>query len=459
MSRLPIRLRLTAAFALGMAVVFATTGSILYQRLGASLDEGIDEGLQARAAELTPAVAAGDPALRSGIRAGTIDADERFVQVLDSAGRVVVGSPHIGNKAVLPADVVARVRDRGSLELELDRVPGIAGRARLLAVPVDSVEGSPVLVVGSSLEDRDETTRGFLILLLLVGPIALVLVSALGYTLATAALRPVESMRVQAEAISASEPGRRLPLPASHDEISRLGETLNEMLDRLESAFERERSFVADASHELRTPLALLKTELELALRRPRTEAELRQALLAASADADRVVRLAEDLLVLARSDQGQLALRTESLTADDLLSGIATRHAPEAAAFGRTVEVEVGNGLAVRGDRAKLEQALDNLVENALRHGDGAVRLRAAEQDGYVELHVLDQGPGFSPAFLPLAFDRFSRADGARSGGGAGLGLAIVAAIARAHRGSAQAENRADGGADVWLSIPAAGA
>jgi two-component system OmpR family sensor kinase len=302
-SRLPVRLRLTAAFALGMALVFAATGAFLYQRLGASLDEGIDEGLRARAAEVTPAVMQGDTTLAESPGAGVVDNDERFAQVVDLRGRLVDGTRQVGDRSVVGRSALARIAGRGSTWLEIEAVPGIAGRARVLATTVETSKGTRVLMVGASLEDRDETRRAFLILLLVVGPIALVLVSALGYTLATAALRPVESMRAQAEAISATKPGRRLPLPASHDEISRLGETLNEMLGRLEAALERERNFVADASHELRTPLALLKTELELALRRPRSEAELREALHAASGDADRLVRLAEDLLVLARSN------------------------------------------------------------------------------------------------------------------------------------------------------------
>ena len=154
------------------------------------------------------------------------------------------------------------------------------------------------------MSDRGRLARGsrrdrrqFLAVLVVVVPVALLLASLLGYALATAALRPVEAMRVEAAAISGSEPARRLPLPSSHDEIRRLGETLNEMLDRLELALERERAFVADASHELRTPLAALKTELELALRRPRTPEELEHAVRSAAEETDRLVRLAEDLL------------------------------------------------------------------------------------------------------------------------------------------------------------------
>jgi two-component system, OmpR family, sensor kinase len=415
MSRIPIRMRLTLAFALAMAVVLAATGAFLYFRLTESLNEAIDEGLEVLSAQVAADVQRGRP-----VGDMPIPADERFIQVLSSDGRVLETTP----------------RD-------------FDGPARTLERTVESPEGTVVVVVGAALEDRDETLSGFLAELLLIGPAALLAASLLGYALAAAALRPVETMRAEAESISGAEPGRRLPLPRSRDEVRRLGATLNAMLGRLESALERERSFVADASHELRTPLALLKAELDVALRRPRSSAELEQALRSAADETDRLVRLAEDLLVLARSDQGRLALRVEAVPASTLLATVADR-------FGESVQVSAPDGLEVVGDEARLEQALGNLVDNALRHGAGPVQLSAGAANGAVELHVLDEGPGFPPDFLPHAFERFSRPDEARTGHGAGLGLALARAIAVAHGGSAGAANRSPRGADVWLVIPA---
>jgi two-component system OmpR family sensor kinase len=440
-SGLPFRLRLTLAFALAMAVVLAAMGAFLYFRLGSSLDESIDDGLEARAAAGTGAVSA------SG-------SDESFAQVLDPEGGVVDATPQVGARSLLDRNDLVRAVREGSLTVERSEVPGIDGRARLLAVPTD---GS-VLVVGASLEERDDALRELLGQFFIVGPIALVVASLLGYALARSALRPVESMRAEAAAISAGEPGRRLPVPPARDELRRLGETLNQMLGSLEGALERERSFVADASHELRTPMARLKAELELALSRPRSAAELERALRSAAVETGRLERLAEDLLVLARSDQGRLPLRRSTISTGGLLADVAERFRPEAAKTNRAIEVEAPGGLEVVGDPVRLEQALGNLVENSLRHGEGAIRLSALEGNGRVELHVADQGAGFPPEFLAGAFQRFSRADEARSGDGAGLGLAIVDVIARAHAGSAHAANREAGGADVWLSIPSAG-
>ncbi len=292
----------------------------------------------------------------------------------------------------------------------LDEVSGTDGRVRVLATPVDTSAGTFVLLVGSSLEDRDDAVQGLLALLLVVGPAALLLASLLGYGLATLALRPVESMRAEAAAISASEPGRRLPLPQARDEISRLGETLNRMLDRLETALERERGFVADASHELRTPIALLKTELELALRRPRSQAELDDALRSAAAEADRLAELADDLLLLARSDDGKLALSRTRPSARELFSSVATRFARRAADADRAIEVEALESLSFDADPLRLEQALANLVENALVTGVGPIRLAAAARNGRCRAARRRRGTRVPARFLPHAFDRFSR-------------------------------------------------
>jgi signal transduction histidine kinase len=443
MSRLPIRLRLTLGLTLATALVLAATGAFLYLRLDSSLNETLDETLDQRALDAETRVESGQP-----LASLPVPADEGFAQALSADGLVVDSTANVGRTPVLDS---GQAREGGSRLLERSGVPGFAGPVRMLVRPSTAPGGEPTtVVVGATLEDRDETLAGFLTALALAGLGALVLVSVVGFAVATAALRPVESMRAEAASVSAAEPGRRLPLPRAHDEIRRLGETLNAMLGRLEAGLERERSFVADASHELRTPLALLQAELELARRQPRSRTELETALDSASEETDRLVRLAEDLLVLARSDQGRLAVRHEPMPVAGLFGDVAGR-------FGERVQVDAApGGLALSGDRSRLEQALGSLVDNALRHGGGTAVLSAATANGTVELHVRDEGPGFPPEFLPHAFERFSRPDEARSGGGAGLGLGLARAIAEAHGGSAGAANRGDRGADVWLSLPA---
>ena len=433
MSRIPVRLRLTLAFALAMAFVLGAVGTLLYVRLGDALAEQLDESLQLRAQAL---VAGG------GLATGD---DEAVAQRLGPDGSPTASSPGL-NVSLVTAAEASRAQD-GSFFLTRE-VGG--GPMRLLVTPV--AEG--VLVVGASLEDRQEALDELLAQLLVVGPLALLLASAAGYLLATAALRPVEAMRREAAEISGDVAGRRMPLPRARDEIRRLGETLNAMLGRVEEGLQRERRFVADASHELRTPLALLQTELELALRHKRSEEELEAALRSARDEVDRLTRLAEDLLVLARLDEGRLPLRTEPIVATDLLDTVARRFDARATSEGRTLEVR-SDALSLAGDRLRLEQALGNLVDNALRYGTGTVRLEAERHDGEVELRVADEGEGFSPDLLSVAFERFTRRDEARGDGAAGLGLAIVDAIARAHGGTASATNGPGGGAVVVLVLP----
>lgn len=453
LSRLPIRLRLTAAFAVAMAVVLAATGLFLYFRLARSLDQAIDDGLRTRVDDVSALVRQSDSGLREGGGPGLAEQGESFAQVLTLDGGLVDTTPQLGDIPLLSPVEVVRAAER-PIFLERRSVPGSDDAARLLAAPIEAQDQRLIVVVGAATEGRTEALQSLLAQLLLGGPIALLLASALAYALAAGALRPVELMRRQAGAISASEPGRRLPVPEAQDEIARLGHTLNEMLARLENALERERSFVSDASHELRTPLALLKTELELALRRTRTREELEAALRSAAEETDRLARLAEDLLVLARADQGRLPLRPSRIAAAELLRTVASRFGGQGA---RRISVEAPTGLAVTGDRLRLEQALGNLVDNALRHGGGDITLTATAKDGIVELHVLDDGPGVPDDFLATAFERFSRPDVARSDDGTGLGLAIARVIARAHRGEAKLANRQDTrGLDAWLELPA---
>jgi two-component system, OmpR family, sensor kinase len=324
---------------------------------------------------------------------------------------------------------------------------------RLLAEPVATDEARVVVVVGASLEPRAEALEDLETQLLIGGPIALVIASLAGYLLAAAALRPVDRMGERAATISAASSGRRLPVPRANDEISRLGTRLNAMLGRLEGALERERELVANASHELRTPLALLKTEIELALDEPDSAPELATALRSAGAETDRLAQLADDLLLLARADAGQLPLRRAQVSIPQVLDTIATRFLRRATDAGRHIEVTAPAGLMALADRRRLEQALSNLVENALRHGAGTVRLDAVQEPDAVLLHVTDEGPGFAPEFRERAFERFSRADGSEAG--AGLGLAIVAVIANAHGGTVTASHGTGEGADVELRLP----
>lgn len=454
MSRLPIRFRVTAAFALAMAVVLAASGWFLYARLDSHLALALDRALQQRAEDLATLVRQPDASLGSDTGGHLIERGESYAQLLSPAGQVLDATRPLGSASLLDRAQL-RKAEREAVYVNRETVPGLNEPSRLLAIPASRGGQRVVLVVGTTRENGAETLASFRDELLIAGPIALILASLAGYALAGLSLRQVESMRRRAAAISADKPGERLPVPATRDELERLGETLNEMLARLEDALQRERDFVADAGHELRTPLALLRTELELALRHGRSAEELQSALRASVQEVDRLAQLADDLLLIARSERGGLPLRVDSLEASDLLSSVVNRFQWRAEETQRSLSHEAPPGLRVRGDRLRLEQALSNLVDNSLRHGAGRVSLRAAAVDGSVELHVEDEGPGFAPAFVERAFERFSRPNPGRAGSGAGLGLSIVQVIAQAHGGRAEAANVAAGGAHVWLVLP----
>jgi signal transduction histidine kinase len=427
-----------------MAIVFATMGAVIYVRVGSALLASVDQNLRAQVAEAKSHANEGKQLVDRDVSDGPTVA-----QVLLADGTTEDSSPD-SLPSLLPSRDVRRVV-AGGQHWEIRSVPGLRGDWRLFAVPITVDGRRAVLVVGRSVASRTETLHRLAREFLFAAPAALLVAILSGYLLAAAALRPVEAMRRRARAISASTPGARLPVPQARDEISALAVTLNDMLDRLERALEHERRFVADASHELRTPLSLLRGELELALRRTRSHGELVAAVRSAAEETERLAQLAEDLLLIARSDQSGIPLRRETVDPGAVLEIVRERFLSRAEDLGRTIEVLSSETQLIDADPLRLEQAVGNLVDNALTHGRGTVLLWARLGSNALELHVSDEGPGFPAGFADRAFDRFSRADEARSTPGTGLGLAIVAAIARAHEGSVDSGP----GADVWLSLP----
>jgi signal transduction histidine kinase len=439
--RIPIRLKLTLVFTGVMALLLLGLGLFLYFHFESGLDGTLNQQLRARASEVAGLVRTTNLA-----HAGLLgERGENFAQLLDARGAVIDAAPGL-DRPQLTSTEVAQAR-RHAILIQRNE------RTRLYAMPIN--HGSEIVVVGVSLAQHESALETLGAALLLGGPLALLVASVAGYLLAAAALRPVESMRQRAASISSGDIGARLPLPDSIDEVHRLGSTLNEMLARLEQGLEHERGFVADASHELRSPLAVLKSELEVALLENGGAEGWRAAVNSAVEETDRIAALADDLLVLATAERGLLALHPGSLPVADLIKPVEQRYAQAASTAGRRIVTDPNDRAAVAGDRTRLEQALSNLVENALRYGRGTIKVHTRLADGKVELHVADEGDGFPPEFLPAAFERFTRADPSRPRGGVGLGLAIVEAIAHAHHGQVHAANRPQGGADVWITLP----
>ena len=446
--RVPIRLKLALTFAGVMIVLFGLLSLLLYIQFAAGLDASIKSSLETRAADLSAVASESDGQLVTHPQLP--EGSGGFAQILDPSGRVLASTPDLAAHALLtPSQLASAGRRRVDARQTGERVQLLAYRP--------SRASDNVLVVGVSTADRDSALASLQRLLFIGGPIALLIACAAGYVVAAKALGPVEAMRRRAAGWSGGfGSDERLPVPPARDEIQRLGETLNEMLARLEDVVERGRAFVAGASHELRTPLTILQLELDEALASERSDEELREAIGSAREEVRRLTSLAEDLLVIAQSDHQRLPIISERFEVHRAMRVIADRYSHVAVGQpARPVRVEMESEVFIQADVARLDQALSNMVHNALRFGDGPVIMRASQHGASVELHVLDRGPGFSPEFLPHAFERFSRADPARSRGGTGLGLAIVRAIAEAHGGRAEAENRSGGGAHVWLTLP----
>ena len=446
LARLPIRVKLTLGYSAVFALMVALIGMFLYQHFKSGIDAGLNGTLRARADDVSTLLR------QEGVRGLAARRDllaggELVAQVLSPEGRVLVASSPRGGRPFVAARLAKPSGDRFIDRKERERF-------LLRRVPV---AGAPVLVVEASLDQHERALELLNGALLIGGALTLVVAGLAGYGLAGAVLRPVDAMRRAAARISDVEPHARLPLPLADDEVHRLGATLNDMLGRLEGARERERAFVSDASHELRTPLSVIRTEVEVALRTDNPPEALREALRISGEEADRLSQLAEDLLLVARSDAGRMDLDIRPVAARPLLEDITRRFRVRARENDRGLAVDAPDDAIVAADRPRVEQALSNLVDNALRHGAGTITLSAVTADGQVELHVTDEGDGFPATFVPHAFERFTRANRGRTGEGSGLGLAIVELIATAHGGQAGvADRRGRSGADVWMRLPA---
>ncbi|MEO8698065.1 MAG: ATP-binding protein [Acidimicrobiales bacterium] len=372
-------------------------------------------------------------------------------QVIDQSGQVL--SPAGQTSLLQPTELAAALDGQFVVDRRVDTV---GDHARVLALPVDARRGRVVIVAATTTEPLEAARSRLLILLGVGGPSLALAITAVAWLLAQSALRPVQRMAREAETISLAEPGRRLPQPAGHDEIADLGRTLNQMLSRIESNVARERAFIDDASHELRTPLAVLRGELELAAQRPDDAEDVRVGLASALEETDRLARLADDLLTLARADAGQVQAGDEQTDLFDAVQSAVERlRRDDHVAFELT-----GEHVVVHGERRTVEQIVTNLVTNAARYAHHKVAVSVDCHDSTAQLVVADDGPGFPPDLLPHALERFTRGDSSRGRTGTGLGLAIVSSLTSALGGHVAAANGPPlGGASVTVKLPSVGA
>ncbi len=332
---------------------------------------------------------------------------------------------------------------------------------RVIAEPYragDDRKGALRLV--ASLEDVQDTLTNLRFAILVLVPAGILCSAMGGFWLAGWALAPVDRIAGMAREIEASKLDQRLPHPGVDDEIGRLVVTLNRMFARLESSFDTMRRFTADASHELRNPLATMRNTIDVILEQPRTADQQRAALESLGEDVDRLRKIVEDLLLLARADNGRLAMNRETVRLDNLVQALAELQQPRAQEQGVTVSLAASGPAEVNGDERWLYQMVGNLLDNALKFtgAGGTVQMDVTSQGDTVRLRVRDSGPGIPDEDLERIFERFYQVDPSRAQRtGSGLGLAIAAWIVKVHEGRISAANHPGGGAVFTVELPAA--
>lgn len=435
-----LRGRLFLAFTLGMSAALILCLVLLYLLLVRQLNVALDDDLNQRSHDLATAATQGD--------LGAVRRDP-LAQLYAGDGTLISGSPALADVRLLSAADVRGFTGRRLLHRSL---PPHSAPARMLA---RRIRHGRVLAVAMSTRTVEAARSRLALLLFLAVPGLIGVLALAGWAVIHAALRPVRTLTREAAAISSLDAGRRLPSVPGDDEIAELARTLDAMLARLRIAFERERAFVDDASHELRTPIAVLRGQLELGLAATGHPQEVERSLEASLTEADRLARLTEDLLLLARERAGTLALRREPVDLLDLAAAEAHRLEP---VLGLRIDV-TGDPAVVDADSERLRRIIANLAANSTAAGAQILRLTISRKPGEVRIQVADDGPGFPPDFMDSAFERFARADTARTRrtGGAGLGLSIVRSVVTAHDGTVEVNNGPPlGGAVITIHLPA---
>ena len=437
-----------SAFIAG-AVVFialAVAGSALTVALYQVLLKGVDDAAARRVGDVVAGLAFDSAA---DLDAPLLGTDQRIVavQVLNDRGDVVArsdGAP--ASPLVAPSEIGPTMRVGITDDVPHDNDERVSGRT------VDTKFGRYTVFVAGDIEAAESTVRTALQLLAGACPVVVTVAALSTYRLMRRSLRSVDAIRARVAEISMSDLTERVPVPPERDEISALATTMNDMLARIESGHTAQRQFVGDASHELRSPLTAIISALDVAVAHPEVF-DLKVATSTLVPEAERMRVLVEDLLLLARADEGRVAMHREPVRLDDIATGEVVRQRR----IGHC-DIDISaEPTELRGDSAALLRLVRNLLENAARHTRSRVELTVRSRDGYAIVTVADDGPGIPEQDRIRVFDRFVRleSDRARSSGGTGLGLAIVAEIVSAHGGEVTIGERAGGGTVVTVQLP----
>ena len=459
---LPVRTRLTVWYVIVLAVILLAWSGFLFLELRTDLYSGIDQSLASRAAQVVLGFQGRDEGEFKDVAdapPGIINRAEYASQLVSADGAVLESSGSVAEKPMASPAIIGKAMS-GAKVFKTVRLGTTQEPYRVYAVSFVTSAGRRVIVLGTKTEPADESLERLLRLLGVSLPLALILAAGGGWLLARRALRPVARITAEASAIGIAQIDERVEVPATTDELSELALTLNRMLDRLQSGIEDKRRFIADASHELRTPLAIMRAELDVTLADEDPSRDAVAVLASSREEVVRMTRLVENLLTLARVDEGRLALLVAPVDLGELASTVVAGMEPVASE--RNVRVDVsGPTVIAAGDKEYLAQVVSNLLDNALKYSpdSGTVSIRTWINGAEAGLDVADEGPGIPPDLAEKVFERFFRVDEARSRerGGSGLGLAIVRDIAAAHRGSVEVMPQTEHGALLRLTLRAA--
>ncbi|NPV52661.1 MAG: HAMP domain-containing protein [Firmicutes bacterium] len=461
---MPIRIRLTIWYVLLVGVTLVVFGGFLYFNLARGLYAEVDTTLHLVATQALRGIdnENGRPSFQNteehGDIASRVEARGFTIRLVDASGNILDG---LGHYSVLPHPGVSE-------GFETVRISGRPWRVYVLPLPsshsnVAAADHSNATVyflqVAEPLGRVEDILERVGALLLLGIPIVISIATLGGLFLSGRALGPIDRLTRLAQSISAEDLTRRLDMKLPNDEVGRLARTFNDMLERLDSAFRRERQFTADAAHELRTPLTVMKGNIDVTLARPRDSSEYVRILEEMETQVDRLAHLSENLLTLARGDTGKTAFHPERLDIVVLLDGLVEQVRPLADSKGIPVKLEGPDRLTLVGDQDQLVRLFINLLDNAIKYTPqgGEVSVTVASDGINAIIAVKDTGPGIGPEHIPYIFERFYRVDKARSRneGGSGLGLAIAKHIVQLHGGRIEVESEPGKGSTFIVRLP----
>ena len=458
MTRLPLRIRMTIWYGLLLGTTLVVFGFLLFVGLRWRLHSAFDEQLDTQADIVLSTIQFRADGVSIDFQNAPLGEREFFIRIIDPTGATLAEQGQ--GSSGIPPDQQRMAQALGGDKVYRSVSLGGEEHLRILSVPMRSPDGATVgvLEVGLNRNDLDQTLDELAIALLVLVPVATLIAVVGGYVLSRPVLQPISRITGLARSIGEGDLDERLRHDLPDDEVGRLATTFNEMLDRIEDAFERERRFTSDAAHELRTPISLIRGEVDLALARPRSAEEYAAALRGVDGDLARLTALTAALLSLARLDSPEPRPEPTPFDVAETIADLAATYATPIAAAGLALHPRL-EPTPLLADEDLIIQVLVNLLDNAIaasRPG-GSITLTCRPAGDGVEIDVTDTGAGIRTEDIPRVFDRFYRPDGGRSRdrGGVGLGLAITRAIVEAHHGTIGIRSTVGLGTTVSVRLP----